>query len=239
LLRIDAAANISRRSPISIKAVRPIQLELGMTLRLKIVRHFAIALTALSVAGPLLAQQRVFTAADYDRGARFLVQNMSGLVVGGTVQANWLPDERYTYRNQTADGGQFFVVDPARKARAIAFDHAKIAAALSAAAGQTYTARQLPFQQVDLSAKSDSIGFDLNNRRWSCDVVGTKCATSAKRAAAWWCGGRARRSAAAGAARWATRRFRRTAAKPLSFATGTSGCATWRVVRRNSSPRTA
>jgi dipeptidyl aminopeptidase/acylaminoacyl peptidase len=146
-----------------------------MTLRLKIVRHFAIALTALSVAGPLLAQQRVFTAADYDRGARFLAQNMNGLVVGGTVQATWLPDERFTYRSQTADGGQFFIVDPAKKTRTLAFDHAKIATALSTASGQTYTAQQLPFQQVDLSAKADSIGFDLNGRRWSCDAVAAKC----------------------------------------------------------------
>src|SRR5262245_3956816 len=69
-------------------------LELGMTFRVKLMRYSPVLLATL-LAAPLVAQQRVFTAADYDRGARFLAQNMTGLVVGGSAQANWLPDERF------------------------------------------------------------------------------------------------------------------------------------------------
>ena len=147
-----------------------------MTMRVRSVRPFLVVFVAFALGTPLLAQQRVFTAEDYDRGARFLAQNMNGLVIGGSVQANWLPDDRFSYRSQTATGGEFFVVDPAKKTRTPAFDHAKIATALSAATGQTHKAQDLPFQQADISAKGDTVAFDLNGRRFSCDVAATKCA---------------------------------------------------------------
>ncbi|MEX2285266.1 MAG: DPP IV N-terminal domain-containing protein, partial [Gemmatimonadota bacterium] len=121
------------------------------------------------------AQQRAFTAADYDRAARWLAQNLNGMVVGGSVQANWLPDDRFWYRKTTAAGSEFVLVDPARKTLAPAFDHARIATALSTAANQTVRPNELPFQQIQYSTKADSIAFDLNARRWSCDARGTKC----------------------------------------------------------------
>ena len=124
---------------------------------------------------PAAAQQRAYTAADYDRAARWLAQNLNGLVVGGSVQANWLPDDRFWYRKITGTNSEFVLVDPARKTSTPAFDHAKIATALSAAANQTYNPQQLPFQQIQYSMKADSIAFDLNSRRWSCDARGTKC----------------------------------------------------------------
>jgi dipeptidyl aminopeptidase/acylaminoacyl peptidase len=122
-----------------------------------------------------VAQQRVFTAEDYDRASRFLGQNVNGLVVGGSVDANWLPDDRFWYRTTTGSNSEFVLVDPARKTRAPAFDHTNVAAALSSATGQTYSAQQLPFQQIEYSTKADSIAFDVGTRRWSCDVRGNAC----------------------------------------------------------------
>src|SRR5215831_15768292 len=55
--------------------------------------------------------QRV-TDADYDRAARFLAQNMAGLVVGGSVAPTWLPDGRFWYRNATLSGSEIVVIDP-------------------------------------------------------------------------------------------------------------------------------
>ncbi len=70
------------------------------------------------VAAPLAAQPaRTYTAADYDHAARMLAPAMTGLVVGGAVQANWLPDERFWYRNTTMTGAEVVVVDPARRSR--------------------------------------------------------------------------------------------------------------------------
>src|SRR5262245_39706652 len=66
---------------------------------------------------PLLAQRPSLTAADYARAEKFLAANVAGLVVGGSVTPNWLPDERFWFRNQTANGAEIVVVDPVKKTR--------------------------------------------------------------------------------------------------------------------------
>ena len=52
---------------------------------------FAFLLLAATV--PLAAQRPAVTAADYARAEKFLAANLTGLVVGGTVTPNWLPDD--------------------------------------------------------------------------------------------------------------------------------------------------
>jgi Tol biopolymer transport system component/dienelactone hydrolase len=136
---------------------------------------------AASVAGALsvAAQQpRALTAADYAHAEKFLGANVTTLVVGGSVAPNWLPDERFWYRSTTAAGSEFILVDPAKRTRAPAFDHAKLAAVLSAAAGGTYDPHQLPFQSIEISADGKTVSFNVGERRWSCDVQGAKCAAA-------------------------------------------------------------
>jgi len=115
------------------------------------------------------------TAADYARAEKFLAAGVASLVVGGSVAPNWLPDERLWYRNTTAAGTEFILVDPVTRTREPAFDHVKLAAALSAAAGSTYQPRELPFQTIAYSEDGSNVLFDLDNRRWSCGVEGQKC----------------------------------------------------------------
>jgi dipeptidyl aminopeptidase/acylaminoacyl peptidase len=135
----------------------------------------AAAIAAGGQAGPA-AVPRPVTAADYARAEKFLAPFVTPLVVGGSAAATWLPDERFWYRRATTDGTEFVLVGPDRKARGPAFDHAKLAAALSAATGGKYTATTLPFQAIELSADAATVSFDVQARRWSCDVEGAKCA---------------------------------------------------------------
>ena len=127
-------------------------------------------------AAPRGDTPRALTANDYARAERFLGPAVSSLVIGGAVAANWLPDERFWYRNQVADGYEFVLVTPATKARKPAFDHARLAAALSTAAAGKYSGHDLPFQTIDLSPDAATVSFDLNGRRWACDVKGVRCA---------------------------------------------------------------
>src|SRR5687767_2990623 len=124
---------------------------------------------ALVTVAPLLAQRTTFTAADYARAERLLAQNLNGLVVGGAVAPNWLANDRFWYRTTTLTGSQFLLVDPARRTKAPAFDHARLAAALSTAAGQQYRGEQLPFTQIELTEDGSTVSFAVGNRRWSCD----------------------------------------------------------------------
>jgi dipeptidyl aminopeptidase/acylaminoacyl peptidase len=131
-------------------------------------------LPAIFLAAMALSAQQKFTAADYQRAEKFMTYNATPLVYRAGVRPNWLPDERFWYRVTTADGPQFILVDPAKGTRAPAFDHVKLAAALSAASGQTVDAKSLPFQTIEFTDDGGSVIVQASGR-YRCDVAGTKC----------------------------------------------------------------
>jgi dipeptidyl-peptidase-4 len=146
----------------------------------------ALVSAAISFAAPARAQQRVLTSADYARAEKFMGYNTTPLVTGviggggrGGRGVNWLPDERFTYSLTTGDGTEFILVDPAKGTRAPAFDHAKIAAALSAAAGTSFDAHHLPIAEFDYSTDGHAININANARRYTCDLPTTKCTAEA------------------------------------------------------------
>jgi dipeptidyl-peptidase-4 len=138
-------------------------------------------LTLTLVAAPVTAQPRV-TAADYERAERFMTYNTTPLVSNGAVRATWLPEDRFWYRNQTASGSEFILVDAARATKAPAFDHAAVAAALTTVLGRPITAARLPFAQITFDDTRQSFSFDLDGKRWTCDVQGKQCASGDRRA---------------------------------------------------------
>ncbi len=115
---------------------------------------------------------RAPTAADYARAERFLAPAVMPLVIGGSVLPDWLSGDRFWYRNQVRDGHEFVLVTPAARTRKPAFDHARLAAALSAATGSPHTAHALPFDAIELSADATRVSFDVGARRWTCDTGG-------------------------------------------------------------------
>ena len=116
---------------------------------------------------------RSLTAADYAQAEKFMPYNVMPLVLRANVRPTWLPGDRFWYRNAIEnEGSEFILVDPKRETRALAFDHARIAAALSAATGKTYDATHLPFSTFDLSADGKTISFSAEGKRWSCDLKG-------------------------------------------------------------------
>ena len=100
-------------------------------------RPFAALLLFALVATPSLAQNtpRQVTAEDYARAERQLQQHTSPLVFGGGVSPNWMDDGRFWYENQTPEGSEFVLVEPAEARRTVAFDHPRMAAGLSTAVG--------------------------------------------------------------------------------------------------------
>ena len=144
----------------------------------KSVAIIGIALIAvfLAFAAPARAQQHALTSDDYARAEKFMPYNTAPLVLHSGVRPNWLPDDRFTYRITTSEGSEFLIVDPAKATREPAFDHAKLAAALSAAAGATYDAHHLPFMDFELSADGHSVSFTAQGgTRYKCDLPATQC----------------------------------------------------------------
>jgi dipeptidyl aminopeptidase/acylaminoacyl peptidase len=141
-----------------------------MSLRKTVVIILAILIATL--AAP--AQQPSLTAADYARAEKFMGYNTTPLVYG-MVRATWLPGDKFWYRNTTADSVEFLLVDGTTGQKQPAFDHAKLAAALSKAAGRAFDAKKLPFQAIELSPEMQSVKFTIGPRQWTCDRAGNAC----------------------------------------------------------------
>ena len=97
------------------------------------------------------------------------------MVTGSGVQPRWLDDGRFWYRSTTAQGGQFFLVDPARKTRAPAFDHQRIATALSTASGAEVNLNRLIVQNLDFSRQRNLVTIMVAGRAWRCELPAYTC----------------------------------------------------------------
>src|SRR5207245_10231583 len=88
---------------------------------------------------------------------------------------------RFWYRVTTADGTEFVMIDPSTGTRRPAFDHAQLAAALSAAAGANYDPAHLPFTEIELNGSQ--VSFNIGRERWKCDEKCSKDGETARRPA--------------------------------------------------------
>ena len=162
--------------------------------RTTIVATFALSTIASAQSGRM-------TAAEYDRAVNFLAPNLTGLVIGGTVNPGWLPDGRFWYRAQTQAGSEFRLVSPAAKRMAPAFDHQKLANALSSVSGSASSPTQLPFQSITFSVRMDSVSFNVGQRQFRCDVGGNGCVAAGAASDAGGRGGRGGRAGGGGGGR--------------------------------------
>ena len=144
--------------------------------------HVAVAAVLLGNILPsaaLTQAGRTLTADDYARAERALGPTVAPLVSGIPGRPIWLPDGRAAYRVSTPTGGQFVMVDPRRRTRAAAFDHARLAEAVSKALGRRVSGDSLPFFSFDLSPDGSQLTFDVSrdaggNARVRCDLTDRK-----------------------------------------------------------------
>ena len=83
---------------------------------LRLLAVVAAASLPLLATGAQAQSPRVLTSADYDRAAAQLQPSLNGLMVGGSVQAHWLPDDRFWYSTAGTNGvsaAQVILIDPA------------------------------------------------------------------------------------------------------------------------------
>ncbi|MGB8661626.1 MAG: DPP IV N-terminal domain-containing protein [Candidatus Acidiferrum sp.] len=120
------------------------------------------------------AEQRVVTAADYQHAEKFMAYNTRPLIYHD-VRPEWLTGDRFWYRDVGPNGFEFVIYDAAHGTRQPAFDHAKLAAALSANAEPPYDAAHLPFTTFEFSTGEESISFRVKGRKWNCDLRAYRC----------------------------------------------------------------
>jgi dipeptidyl aminopeptidase/acylaminoacyl peptidase len=109
--------------------------------------------------------------ADYERAAR-LREATVNTVFKQRVRANWLPgNTNFWYRNDLAGGRREFIwVDAVRGERRLAFDHAKLARALTQAIGKPVQPERVPVDRLDWGPKPDSLLLASQGRWWLLDL---------------------------------------------------------------------
>ena len=140
-----------------------------------------VLVLGLSAAATAAAQQppATVTAEDYARAETLLSAATAPLVLGASVQPNWLPGDRFWYRNTTSGGTEFILVDPATGTRARAFDHDRLASALGAAADTTVAPLELPIRTFEPGPSGDALTARVGDVRIRCDLRAYTCSPTA------------------------------------------------------------
>lgn len=153
-----------------------------------------LTLSVLAVLGlGVTNAQAQISADDYARAERLLEWNASKLVFNTPVDPEWLEGDRFWYRKQVPNGHEFIYVDPSADVRRPAFDHAKLAAALTTASESSYEPHKLPFEEFEFVEGTSSIRFweekkkqeqatdeakeesEEVHRRWTCNLTTYEC----------------------------------------------------------------
>ncbi|MEX0907421.1 MAG: prolyl oligopeptidase family serine peptidase, partial [Gemmatimonadota bacterium] len=137
-----------------------------------------IAVSTILLLAPALAAGQG-TLADYAR-ADNLNTRLSALITGEPSAATWLgTSSRFWYSVSVAGGHEFRLVDATSAAQRPLFDHARLATALSAAAGESYTAVTLPLTgnaaRLEVSDDGNGIRFVLEDDWWDCNLSSYAC----------------------------------------------------------------
>lgn len=143
------------------------------------IRKFSLPVIFFAITVSAYAQsQNALLTSDYARAEQFLSYNVVPYVDHESVRPNWISNDHFWFRDMTADGSDFILIDPEKGTRKPAFDQQKLAASISKATGRTYSADNLPFQYFQYTDDYKAILFRANGREWQCDLDNYQCLQS-------------------------------------------------------------
>jgi dipeptidyl aminopeptidase/acylaminoacyl peptidase len=96
-----------------------------------------------------------------------------GRVLKDRVEPHWFAgDSRFWYRNNLPRGTkEFILVDADAGTRSAAFDHRKLAAALSKATSTDHAADRLPFDEIEFVNDHTAVRFRVGGMAYTCDLA--------------------------------------------------------------------
>jgi len=115
------------------------------------------------------------TRADYQRALEASAK-YHRLALNIPEKPTWIDGTDTFFYNKSVEGGHTFVlVDAASGNKQPAFDHSRLAAALSKADGKEYKPEGLPFTEFRFLDKQKAIEFRAEQERWRCDLETYVC----------------------------------------------------------------
>jgi dipeptidyl aminopeptidase/acylaminoacyl peptidase len=131
-----------------------------------------VAVILYGFPGAALAQG---TLEDYVRADSF-AERTRDLVIDVAEAPNWIGESsRFWYRKSVEGGDRFVLVDPTVPEKRPAFDHARLAASLTAARQDTVTEVTLPFRSFEYVDDEQAIEFVLADSTWRCELADYAC----------------------------------------------------------------
>lgn len=119
------------------------------------------------------------TLADYRR-SEGLRTATNGLVVNAPEAATWIAaSDRFWYRRSVKGGNEFVLFETASGQKRPAFDHDKLASALSGATNKKYGAFTLPFTTFAFTDSARAIAVTVDSVAWRCGVITYLCSRDA------------------------------------------------------------
>jgi len=107
---------------------------------------------------------------DYARAEELLPWNTAERILNAEVKPQWIGDtEMFWYRRQTGEGAEFVRVDAESGECRPAFDHEKLAAALSSETGNPVEPSQLPFTDIEFGEDDGGVRFALGEALYLYD----------------------------------------------------------------------
>jgi dipeptidyl aminopeptidase/acylaminoacyl peptidase len=138
-----------------------------------------VCVALVAAFGTATSAQDAGVRADYARAAS-LRERVNNKALNVIADNGWINGTtKFWYRKSVEGGSSFVLVDGTAGARTPAFDHERLAASLSAATGNTYTAVTLPFNALTWIDNQQGIEVAIGGgpaaTRWRCSLTAYTC----------------------------------------------------------------
>ena len=122
--------------------------------------------------------EKAISIEDYQRAEQFLSANTSKLVYGVVSGQNWQANETLIYKNSISGGAEYMLANPAKGEQAKAFDHQKLADALTSESGQESDPNVLSLSSLNLSAEGQNLTFNFKGKQYTANLSDYSLTTS-------------------------------------------------------------
>jgi dipeptidyl-peptidase-4 len=132
-----------------------------------------VALASLVIIPAYLSSQqpRHYTDADYANAEKFMAYNVNPLAYKGQVNAQWLDDDRFWYREVDSTGMTYVAIDPVKGSRSPLFNQEKLAAALKSVSKTGSDAKHLQLSDISLTNSDRTLTFTSHGATWQCEFA--------------------------------------------------------------------
>lgn len=110
------------------------------------------------------AQQQTLAEPNYDLAAQFTAKKVNQMVYSLKAEPTWFhQSDRFWYEWKTAEGTQYYIVDPVTGSKKAVFDMDKLAMQLTEIVKDPFDAKHIPFAKLKLSQDDKCFTFDIKS----------------------------------------------------------------------------